>query len=154
MKFLRILEHFSYAWLSKNLDFRVLKSIYFSTRETKTYVLKTYCIIYKNNSDPSKKVEGSLAANIDLPGFIYLKEDYPVMFLSQSMYKKMDNPPSFLVHKKDLQPHRVLWNLNHRLIVGCWVVLSTIFFFQSHSRSIRPLNIRVEIMVGLDTIQG
>eukprot|EP00088_Acartia_fossae_P014090 TRINITY_DN17509_c0_g1_i8.p1 TRINITY_DN17509_c0_g1~~TRINITY_DN17509_c0_g1_i8.p1 ORF type:complete len:711 (+),score=162.70 TRINITY_DN17509_c0_g1_i8:114-2246(+) len=68
----------------------------------------------RQNRDPNRKIEESLAANYGLPSFIYLKEDYPVMFLSQSMYKKLDNPPSFLVHKNDLQPHRVLWNLNHR----------------------------------------
>merc|ERR1719457_208619 len=57
----------------------------------------------------------SLAKELDIPGFLYMAEKYPVLFLSQSFYgpnNGQSHPPCFLIHKKDLSPHRIVWDVN------------------------------------------
>merc|ERR1719193_1975930 len=48
---------------------------------------------------------------LQIPNFIYLNENYPIIYCAKNKEVSSENPPKFLVHKSELLPHKIIWNV-------------------------------------------
>lgn len=53
----------------------------------------------------------SAQKKLQIPNFIYLNENYPIIYCAKDKDYSNKNPPKFLVHKSELLPHKIIWNV-------------------------------------------